>query len=188
MEVITTSLKNHFLIATPALMDPYFYHSVTYICEHDENGALGLVLSHTTNFELGDLLQQMAMPYKNSNIVRRKLRAGGPIEEHSGFILHRPLGQWQTTLPITAQTGLTTSEDILMALAAGNGPQDAIVILGYAGWEAGQLEDELTTNAWLTHPADPDLLFNTPPEQLWHSAANALGVNLNQLSLDAGHA
>jgi putative transcriptional regulator len=181
------NLTNHFLIAMPNLQDPNFRRSVTYICQHDPQGAFGLILNRATDMGLQELLQQLniqpQMPLQNTAIM-----CGGPVDSHSGFILHRPRGNWNNTLAVTEEIGLTTSRDVLDAIAQGTGPADSIVALGYAGWAGGQLENEVLNNAWLTLPADADTLFQTPPQQLWHTAANALGIDITQLSGDAGHA
>lgn len=182
------NLKNHFLIAMPNLLDPNFHQSVTYICEHDQNGAMGLMLTQTTNYLLGELLQQLKIPCKAPEIGQRKIMFGGPVEIQSGFILHRPPGNWQSSLHVTDEITVTTSQDILESLAAGQGPQENIVTVGYAGWGAGQLEQELVDNSWLTYPADAEMLFKTSPDQLWHTTANALGIDLSLLSGDVGHA
>lgn len=182
------NLKNHFLIAMPNLLDSNFQQSVTYICEHDEKGAMGLILTHSTNYLLGELLQQLKINCKATGIRQRKIMFGGPVEIQSGFILHRPPGNWQSTLHVTDEVAVTTSRDILEALAVGQGPQENIVTVGYAGWGPGQLEQELASNSWLTYPADVDMLFQTSPDQLWHTAAGALGIDLSLLSGDVGHA
>ncbi len=185
---LTLNLKNHFLIAMPSLNDPNFQRTVTYICEHDDNGAMGLILSRATGTRLSELFQQLDISCEDPEINNRAIMAGGPVGAQNGFILHRPPGQWETSLQITNELGLTTSRDILESIALGNGPKDIIITLGYAGWGAGQLEQELATNAWLTHPAETDLIFSTPTNQLWQAAANALGVDLNLLSGESGHA
>ncbi|GIX21962.1 MAG: UPF0301 protein [Gammaproteobacteria bacterium] len=184
----TTSLKNHFLIAMPALADPNFHGTVTLLCEHDEKGALGLVLNRPSTLSLGELLAQLEIPCNDPALAARPVHAGGPVNPESGFVLHRPPGQWTSSLIVSDALALTTSLDILQALAAGEGPSDFIVALGYAGWGAGQLEQELAANAWLTHPADPDMIFTTPPEALWNAAARAIGIDPDRLSSEAGHA
>ncbi|HEX7025799.1 MAG TPA: YqgE/AlgH family protein [Gammaproteobacteria bacterium] len=185
---MSLNLKNHFLIAMPNLLDPNFHQSVTYICEHDQKGAMGLMLTQTTNYLLGELLQQLKINCIVPEIGQRKIMFGGPVEIQSGFILHRPAGNWQSSLHVTEEVTVTTSRDILEALAVGQGPRENIVTVGYAGWGPGQLEQELASNSWLTYPADTDMLFKTSPGQLWHSAAKALGIDLSLLSGDVGHA
>jgi putative transcriptional regulator len=181
------NLTNHFLIAMPNLQDPNFHRSVTYICQHDAQGAVGLILNRTTDMGLQELLQQLDIQLQ-PQIQDSAIMFGGPVDPYSGFILHRPRGNWENTLTVTDEIGLTTSRDVLAAIAHGAGPANSIVAMGYAGWAGGQLEDEVLNNAWLTLPADANLLFNTPPERLWQVAANSLGIDITQLSGDAGHA
>jgi putative transcriptional regulator len=181
-------LKNHFLIAMPSLRDPNFSRSVTLICEHDQHGAIGLVVNRPTTITLDELFKQLKLQCSESKIGRTRVMAGGPVSPENGFVLHRPVGDWENTLGIADDMGLTTSIDILRAVADGAGPQEIIVTLGYAGWAAGQLENELAENVWLTHPADSNLLFSTPRQELWDAAARAIGVDMNLLSQDTGHA
>ncbi|MBN1379509.1 MAG: YqgE/AlgH family protein [Gammaproteobacteria bacterium] len=181
------TLKNHFLIAMPDLRDPNFSRSVTLICEHDQHGAIGLVVNRPTTITLSELFVQLKLKCIKPETANTQIMAGGPVCPENGFILHRPVGDWENTLGIADDMGLTTSIDILRSIADGNGPEQAIIALGYAGWGAGQLENELADNAWLTHPADSDMLFTTPREQLWDTAARAIGVDMSLLSHDAGH-
>jgi putative transcriptional regulator len=181
------NLTNHFLIAMPNLLDPNFQRSVTYICQHDAQGAVGLILTRATDMGLQELLQQLNIQLQ-PEVQNTAIMYGGPVDPYSGFILHRPRGNWNNTLAVTDEIGLTTSRDVLDAIASGSGPADNIVALGYAGWGNGQLEDEVLNNAWLTLPADANMLFNTSPDRLWHVAANALGIDITQISGDAGHA
>lgn len=181
------NLTNHFLIAMPNLADPNFHRSVTYICQHDAQGAVGLILNRATDMGLQELLQQLNIEPR-PQLQNTAIMYGGPVDPYSGFILHRPHGNWSNTLAVTDEIGLTTSRDVLDAIAGGTGPDDSIVALGYAGWAGGQLENELLNNAWLTLQADADMLFRTPPHLLWQAAANALGIDITQLSGDAGHA
>lgn len=181
-------LNNHFLIAMPQLDDPNFYHSVTYICEHNEEGAMGIVINRPLDVELGDVLSHMDIKTLNEDKVHDPIYLGGPVQPERGFVLHEPLGQWDSMLPVTESMGVTTSRDILMAINEGNGPQRALVALGYAGWGAGQLEQEIADNAWLSVPADSAIIFDIPIEQRWQAAADKLGIDLNTLSDDVGHA
>jgi putative transcriptional regulator len=183
-----SSLKNHFLIAMPSLNDPNFSRSVTLVCEHDAQGAVGVVINHPTGLTLADLFEQLKIDNAPTELGRTPVMAGGPVNPENGFILHRPLGEWDASLAINDEIGLTTSVVILQALADNRGPDKVIVALGYAGWSAGQLEQELAANAWLAHPADHDMLLDTPPDEPWNAAANAMGVDLSRLSSDAGHA
>lgn len=181
-------LKNHLLIAMPTLQDPNFSRSVTLICEHDEQGAIGLVLNQPVAFCLQELLQQLSIQCISETTAEKTIMSGGPVSPENGFVLHRPSGQWQNSLQVNAEVALTSSIDVLQAIANDQGPSDAIIALGYAGWAAGQLEHELANNSWLTHPADNDMLFRTRPDLLWDTAAKAMGVDMTLLSHEAGHA
>lgn len=182
------SLTNHFLIAMPALMDPNFYRSVTYIFEHNMDGAMGIVVNHPLDIELGEVFSQMNLASGDPDIVKRTVYLGGPVQTERGFVLHRPLGNWESTLSITAEIGITTSRDIVTAVANGDGPGQCFIALGYAGWGAGQLEQEISNNSWLSGPANLDVVFNTPVQTRWESAAALLGVDINTLSTEIGHA
>lgn len=184
----TASLNNHFLIAMPALDDPNFHHTTTYICEHDENGALGVVINRPLEMQLGEILRYMDIEACNENISSRQVYMGGPVQNDRGFVLHEPAGDWEATLKVTDTIGITSSRDILQAIAAGKGPKNSIVTLGYAGWGAGQLENELAANTWLSGPANSKIVFDTPCEQRWQAAAALLGIDLNLLSSETGHA
>lgn len=184
----STYLTHQFLIAMPALTDPNFFQTVVYISEHNPNGALGLVINRPLNLSLGQLLEHLEITTHRSDIVTMPVYSGGPVQPEQGFVLHSPVGHWSATLHVTDQIGITTSRDILQATADGQGPGHLLVALGYAGWGPGQLEQELVENAWLSSPADFDLLFHTPSEQRWLAAAALLGIDLNLLSTDAGHA
>ena len=184
----TTSLNNHFLIAMPALDDPNFHHTTTYICEHDENGALGVVINRPLEMQLGEILQYMDIEACNEKISSRQVYMGGPVQNDRGFVLHEPAGDWEATLKVTETICITSSRDILQAIAEGKGPKNSIVTLGYAGWGAGQLENELAANTWLSGPANSKIVFDTPCEQRWQAAAGLLGIDLNLLSSDTGHA
>ncbi|NOZ52670.1 MAG: YqgE/AlgH family protein [Gammaproteobacteria bacterium] len=186
--VKTEFLTNQFLIAMPNLMDPNFFHSVTYICEHNEKGAMGIVINQPVNLTLSELAHQMQLTCIDSIQMEQPVFRGGPVETERGFVLHQPMGQWQSTLNITDQLGISTSTDIIAALAVGDGPAQCLVALGYAGWGAGQLEREMVANTWLSGPADTHVIFNTDTEHRWEAAANLLGVNIHHISGDAGHA
>lgn len=181
-------LTNQFLIAMPALDDPNFAQSVTLVCEHNDQGALGIVINKALPMDLAEVFDQLGLDATQSRITRQPVLRGGPVHTDRGFVLHTPEGQWESSLPFSARVHLTTSRDILDALARGEGPVQAIVALGYAGWSAGQLEDEMAANAWLTVPADDRLLFDTPLEDRWQGACRLLGIDLLHLSSDAGHA
>ena len=184
----TVSLSNHFLIAMPTLDDPNFHHTTTYICEHNEDGALGVVINRPLEMQLGDILSYMDIHPASDGIAAQKVYMGGPVQSDRGFVLHEPSGDWEATLQVTETIGITSSRDILAAIAEGKGPDHAIVTLGYAGWGAGQLEEELAANTWLSGPASSTIVFETPSEERWMAAAALLGIDLNLLSGDAGHA
>ncbi len=181
-------LTDHFLIAMPALRDPSFFHSVTYVCEHTAEGALGLIINRPSSVTLGELFEQLGMACDDPAIRSRPVYVGGPVQRERGFVLHSPVGDWQGSLPVTEHIGLTTSPDIMEALAAGEGPEHCIITLGYAGWGEGQLEAEILANSWLFTPADADIMFKTPAERRWQAAAELVGVDITLLSNDAGHA
>jgi len=183
-----TSLANHFLIAMPALADANFARTVTLICEHSGEGAMGIVINRPTDLRLRDILQQMKINAANSASADLPVHLGGPVQGNRGFVLHQPLGQWESTLPVTETLGVSTSRDILVALAENRGPEHCLVALGYAGWAPGQLEREISENSWLSGPASHDILFRMPAEQRWRAAAELLGVDLGTISGEAGHA
>jgi len=182
------SLTNHFLMAMPNLVDPNFAHSVTYICQHDQQGAMGIVLTQPLDLTIATILAQMDIELKDSNIGKQPVYLGGPVQNDRGFILHQPTGNWDSKLDVTSEVGLTTSRDILEAIALGAGPQRMLFALGYAGWGPGQLEAELTANVWLSGPASTEIMFSVPSHERWAAAAALVGVDLTQLSDQAGHA
>lgn len=183
-----TSLRDHFLIAMPALSDPNFDHSVTYICEHSSDGAMGILINRQLTLIMAEVLGQMQIgPSKKFN-TNQKVHEGGPVQPEHGFVLHSPVGAWESSLQVGDNIALTSSRDILTAIAHGEGPQHYLIALGYAGWGPGQLEQELAANAWLSSPADPRILFELPIEERWSAAAALLGVDLNLLSSECGHA
>ena len=183
----TINLTSHFLIAMPAMADPNFSRTLTFVCEHNERGALGIVVNRPIDVTLGTLFRQVEIALDDEPLAAERLFYGGPVQFDHGFVLHRPLGAWKSTLPV-GDIGLTTSRDILEAMADGGGPREKLVALGYAGWAPGQLEDEIKRNGWLTVDADVDLIFNVPPEARYDAAMKVLGVNFMNLSEEAGHA
>ncbi len=184
----TSSLKSQLLIAMPTLADPNFSRTVTYICEHGDHGAMGIVLNRPTDLSLADVLRHMDIEGGLGAAGTQIVYLGGPVEEERGFVLHTRTEPWDSTLAIDDGISITTSRDILEAMAHGNGPDRTLVALGYAGWGAGQLEDELQQNAWLSGPSDRSILFELPADQRWEAAARLLGVDVNLLSSEAGHA
>ena len=183
----TINLTSHFLIAMPAMSDPNFSRTLTFVCEHNERGALGIVVNRPIDVALSALFRQVEIPLGEGEFADQPVYFGGPVQFDHGFVLHRPVGAWKSTLAV-GDIGLTTSRDILEAMAHGKGPSEQIVALGYAGWAPGQLEDEILRNGWLTVAADMDVIFNLPPEERYDAAMHALGVNTANLSEEAGHA
>ncbi len=181
-------LRDHFLLAMPSLGEGVFAQSVTYICEHGEAGAMGLVINRPLELDLDEIFDHLEIETRR-DFSDIPVMAGGPVQTDHGFILHRRGAEtWDATLRVTGELLLTTSQDILRAIAVGDGPSDYLVALGYAGWSAGQLEEEISRNSWLTLPADPAIIFHTPPEQRLQVAAGRLGIDMNLISSEAGHA
>ena len=184
----TANFTRHFLIAMPAMADPNFANTLTFVCEHNKDGALGIVVNKPTDMMLATLFQQIDVPLGKAEVGNTPVHFGGPVQVDRGFVLHRPLGNWQSTLAISDDIGLTTSKDVLEAVARGDGPESVLVSLGYAGWSAGQLEQEIAQNAWLTVEADADVLFETPVEARLPAAMRLLGIDFSRLSDAVGHA
>ncbi|EQD32415.1 protein containing DUF179 [mine drainage metagenome] len=182
------SLANHLLIAMPSLSDPNFMQTVALICEHTDRGALGIVLNKPLPMRLSDVLSQMQITPSSEIIAEQPVLRGGPVHTDRGFVLHRPGGQWDHTHKVSDAIQVTTSRDVLAAMARGEGPADAFIALGYAGWEAGQLEREILENAWISVPVDARVVFDLPFNERWSGAWHLLGVEVGQLSLTAGHA
>jgi putative transcriptional regulator len=182
------NFTHHFLIAMPAMADPNFSGTVTYICEHNDNGAIGLIVNRPSETNLSRLMSDIEIPLHRLEVGEHKVMRGGPVQTDRGFVLHAPLGKWGSSLVVADEVAMTTSKDILIALGAGDGPEDVIVTMGYAGWSPGQLEEEIAANAWLTVPADTAVLFRTPIEERFHAAIALLGIKPHQLAMMAGHA
>lgn len=184
------SLENQLLIAMPSLDDPYFNKTVTYICEHNDEGAMGLIINLPISVTVNDLLLQLEGENDiadNPNLLQQVL-TGGPVNKDRGFVLHSPQKGWSSSLALSDDIMITTSKDILLALGTDNAPEEYMVTLGYAGWEAGQLEKEMQENTWLNTPADKEILFNTPIEDRWKKATEKLGIDIAHLSNEVGHA
>lgn len=182
------SLENHLLIAMPTLKDPFFNKTVTYICEHNDEGAMGLIINVPVNITLNELLLQFREEDDELNSLEQMVLSGGPVAPDRGFVLHSPQRGWSSSLALSSEIMITTSKDILMALGTERAPENFVVTLGYAGWSSGQLEQEISENSWLTTPADAEILFETPYEQRWQKATERLGIDLAHLSSDVGHA
>lgn len=209
---MSDNLTKQLLIAMPSMKDPNFSRTVTLICEHSQDGAMGIIINQPTQIRVDELLDSLVTTTSTNNGPSNgadngpgnekdkqdttqkpqqnhsPVFAGGPVQIDRGFILHDSDKQWESTHMIDNDLCLTTSEDILLAISRGKGPENALVALGYAGWDAGQLEQELSQNSWLTVPYEADIIFNTPIEQRWQNAATKIGVNLHLISNQTGHA
>jgi len=184
----TVNLTDHFLIAMPNMVDPNFSKTLTYICEHNEEGALGVIVNRPTDLDMAALFDQIGIELVRSELAGQAVYYGGPVQTERGFVLHQPAGEWQSTMAVNERLGLTTSKDILEAVGRGHGPDKLMVSLGYSGWSPGQLEDELGQNAWLSVKADPQVIFDLPVEERLKAAMKILGIDFAMLSDDAGHA
>ena len=199
--MFSINLTNHFLIAMPNMADPYFSRTLTYVCEHNDQGALGIVVNRPIDMTLQALFERLSLSMKDTARADAPIYFGGPVQTDRGFVLHEPAGDWQATLKVTAgiggtygtggtgsTIGLTTSKDILEAVGRGEGPAKMLVSLGYAGWSAGQIEHELSQNAWLTVEAKDAILFDLPPDERLPAAMDLLGLDYARLADQAGHA
>ena len=190
-EALPGTLANQFLIAMPHLEDPWFAHTVTFLWKHSEEGALGIVINKPSNMRVAELFAELGIEIKQrrGDIIfhSQHVMSGGPVEKNKGFILHESGREWEYTLPITRELSLSMSKDILADIAIGKGPENYLLALGCAGWEAGQLEKEISENFWLTVPAIPALIFSSDHTGKAEAAASILGVSLSQLSSFAGH-
>jgi len=183
-----TALANQFLIAMPNMRDPSFVRSVALICQHSSDGAMGVVINRLSEYRLGDVLAQMGLKSQFAEVEDAPVLIGGPVQPERGFVLHSSDGVWESSYKISETLCVTTSRDVLVAIAEGRGPRRALVALGYAGWAAGQLEEEIKQNAWLTVEPDQRILFDLPLEQRWEAAAKIIGVSVANLSSQAGNA
>ena len=204
----STQLSHHFLIAMPGLEDPVFAKSVVYLCEHSERGAMGLIINKPGDLSLKHLFEKVELPLQRQDLLQCNVLHGGPVQTERGFVLHDPMLEkdsvdsensnteavatpnsiYASTLSVPGGLAMTTSKDVLEALANGSGPQRVVVTLGYASWGEGQLESEIGENSWLTVPADPAVIFDTPIEQRYDKALSLLGLQAWMLSSEAGHA
>ena len=184
----SVNLTNHFLIAMPAMVDSYFAKTLVFVCEHNEHGALGVIVNRPLDMALGTLFDKVDLQLTVDGFADLPVYFGGPVQTDRGFVLHRPLGNWQSTLRVSNTIGLTSSRDILQNIGQHGAPRELIVTLGYAGWSAGQLENEMAQNAWLTVFASPSILFEMPYEDRLLAAMQMLGVSFTNLSDVAGHA
>jgi len=183
-----SSLQHHFLIAMPALADSFFYRSVVYICEHDEQGAMGIIINRPTHVMLTELLTHLEVDNHEKQPLTMPVLFGGPVQKGQGMVIHNSHSPWKTSLQLSDDLFLTTSTDILATIGSQRGPKKSLITLGYSGWGAGQLEQEIAENSWLTVSANNTILFDTPAEKRWHAAAELLGVDINLISDTVGHA
>jgi putative transcriptional regulator len=187
-QVQNVNLTHHFLIAMPAMEDPDFTRSLVYVAEHNDEGALGVVINRPIDLTVEGLFERVDIPFEVKALADDPIYFGGPVQTDRGFVLHRPIGEWQSSLKVNDNIALTSSKDILQALGSSGDPAEVLITLGYSGWGAGQLEEELAQNAWLTVPADAQIIFSLPPDERLTAAMQLLGVDFTNLSDVAGHA
>lgn len=186
---IRSSLANHLLIAMPSMTDPMFERSVIYVCEHHVQGTVGLIINQPMRFPLGLVFDQLQIEPLNSEQKNKPLLFGGPNQPERGFVVHRQEGDWSSSLRLRDGVTVTTSNDVIRAIAANKGPKDVFVALGYSGWNQNQLEEEVMNNVWLVCGNVPsEILYEVPFEDRWAYAGKLLGVNISQMSSQIGHA
>lgn len=183
-----TSLANHLIVAMPSLTDPNFERTVIYICEHHVQGTVGLIINRPMQYPLSMVFEQMNIEPTSDKQNERPLLFGGPVQPERGFVIHRPTGGWRSSLSLRDDVTVTTSNDIIRAIAEDTGPKDALVTLGYAGWTENQLEQEVMSNVWLVCPYKAELMYDVPFDKRWEYAGLSIGVKMSQLSSDVGHA
>jgi putative transcriptional regulator len=182
------SLSDHFLIAMPNMADPMFARALVYVCEHGEHGAMGLIINKPSGVAMAQLFDQIDLPLEHPLLMASSVFFGGPVQPDRGFVLHTPVCNWQSSLQVTEDIALTTSKDVLIAVSENKGPERVLISLGYAGWSSGQLEEEIASNAWLTVPSNPEIIFSLPVEARYDAAMALLGFDPSLLSGEIGHA
>ena len=187
-DVVSGYLQQQMLIAMPSMADPNFSRTVTLLCQHNEAGAIGITINRRSDFSLCELLRQLDIPCENQEISSMIVLEGGPVSPDRGFVLHTPIEGFDSSIQLNKEIMVTTSRDVLSAIASGEGPQQFLVALGYAGWGDGQLESEMRQNAWLSVTADKGILFDSDLQNRWEKALGKLGINANDLSEVGGHA
>lgn len=187
-DTFDTFLSNQLLVSMPQLTNPSFHQTVTLICQHDANGAIGVIINRLTEHCLGDIFAHLSLPISSLERSTQPVFEGGPVNPELGMVIHSDEGNWDSSLEIGGGLWLTSSRDILGAIARGQGPSSAIMILGYAGWGPGQLEAEMRQNSWINTPADHSIIFHTEIDRKWRQAANLLGIDSTRLSTEVGHA
>lgn len=183
-----SSFSNHLLVAMPSLNELPFKQTVIYVCEHHVQGAVGLIINQPMPYELGMVFDQLEIQAAQHEQTRLPLLYGGPIQPERGFVIHRPFGQWSSSLALRDDVTVTTSNDIIRAIAQNHGPKDILVTLGYVGWGENQLNQEIIDNFWLVCPTTPELLYEVPFKERWAYAAQSIGVDMNRLISGSGHA
>lgn len=187
MKKVFESLKNHFLISMPQLNDPNFHHTVTYICEHTAEGAMGITINRPSSIDFTELADHLGIEILSPSLANVPIYSGGPVEPERGFILHSSDKSWTNTLKVADGVSLSAALETLENIAHGEGPESFLITLGYAGWQPGQLEEEISNNVWLVCEADLDVLFNTPSDMQFSAATKVLGIDMSRLSPDVGH-
>ncbi len=182
------NLVDQYLLATPSIQDPLFASSVVYMCEHNQQGSMGVVINHLSDQTLKNIFSQLDIDCENPIIIDQPVYIGGPVKLQQGFVLHDANSSWDKTIAIGNNTKLTSSRDILEAIAQSKGPHQYLVLLGFSGWSGGQLEQELQDNSWLTARAHPDITFSEQTDQKWQMAFDTLGFDLDSLSPTTGNA
>jgi putative transcriptional regulator len=181
-------LEKQMLIAMPAMADPNFARSVTLMCQHTEDGAIGITINRKSDFKLGEIFSQLDISCEDEQICKKQVLEGGPVNADRGFVLHSPKEGFESSLEVSPGIMVTTSRDVLAAIARGEGPDQYVVALGYAGWGDGQLESEMRENAWLSVPIDRACVFDLPLKDRWQHAVLALGIDIQHLHGEGGHA
>ena len=187
-DVVSGYLQQQMLIAMPDMADPNFSRSVTLLCQHNKEGAIGITINRQSGFTLGELLFQLKIPCENQEISSVMVLEGGPVSPDHGFVLHTPVTGFESSVQINDDIMVTTSRDVMTAIAAGTGPENFLIALGYAGWGDGQLESEMRQNAWLSVPVDKGILFETAVQNRWEKAVGKLGISINDLHGVGGYA
>lgn len=182
-----TYLTNQYIVAMPNLADPNFFHTVTYLCQHNSEGALGIIINRLAGMKMSEIFKQMDIRVTSTSAAETSVFSGGPVQQDRGFVIHTRCGSWDATMAISDTISLTTSRDVIEAIAMGEGPEKYLVALGYAGWSSGQLEKEILDNAWLHIPFNTQVLFETPINMRWTAAADRIGINIKNLTSPAGH-
>jgi len=181
-------LENQMLVAMPGMLDPNFSRSVTLLCQHSSEGAIGITINRESNFTLGEIFDQLDLECEDEALRDQPVLEGGPVNPDRGFVLHTPTEGFESSMPLAGDIMVTTSRDVLAAIAAGDGPEQYVVALGYAGWGDGQLEDEMRQNAWLSVPADRAIVFDAPLPDRWNRAVSNLGIDISNLHDVGGRA